>query len=271
MSVRLCFVGGGIRTALKWLASGMIVGGTVAFGGMSAERSIEEGFRAGGGNAYETTVTVSVENTPPSSMILLEVLPKGWTVESATWNGVEFMPRQVSGGTNKWLFGVGVQPGAGVLKYVTRTTQAVERTYAISGGLAYLEGGGQVVVESGGDAIVRTMDSDSDGLPDDWERMYYGGATACEAKADTDDDGMPALDEFVAGTDPNDPGSVLQVALEWKEGVADISWTPRLGDRCYRVLAKKKMTAAKWEDVTDVADWQGEGWRFFAVMIEEPD
>ena len=264
-----CLGGGGIRAALKWLACGLLAGGPGAFGSMSAVRSIEAGFLAGGGNAYETKVTVSVKDAAPSSMILQEVLPEGWTVESATWNGVDFMPRQVSGGTNKWLFGLGTAPGAGVLKYVVRTTQAEERTYAMTGCLTYLAGSEQIVVKTAGDEAVWTMDRDGDGLPDDWERQYYGGATACDATADTDMDGMTALDEFVAGTDPNNPASVLQAALEWTEGALDITWTPRLGNRRYRVLAKKKMEDAKWEDVTDVADWQGEGWRFFAVTVEE--
>ena len=241
--------------ALKGLVVGMALCGTVAFGGMTAVRSIEEGFRAGGGNAYETKVTVSVEDKAPSAMILQEDLPEGWTVESATWNGADFMPRQVSGGTNKWLFGLGTAPGAGTLRYVTRTTQAVERAYAISGNLAYLDESVQVVAETAGDAVVLAMDSDSDGIPDDWEVKYYGTVAACDAKADTDGDGMSALDEFVAGSDPTDGNSFFCVGLAFTNGEPVVSWIPNLGTRrIYAIEGISDMLAPDgWTTKTNAA------------------
>ena len=249
--------------ALKGLVVGMALCVPVAFGGMTAVRSIDEGFRAGGGKTYETKVTVFVEGKAPSAMILQEDLPEGWTVERATWNEVDFMPRQVSGGTNKWLFGLGTAPGAGTLRYVTRTTQAVERAYAISGNLAYLDGSVQVVAETAGDAVVLAMDSDSDGIPDDWEVKYYGAVAACDAKADTDGDGMSALDEFVAGSDPTDGKSFFCVGLTFTNGEPVVSWMPDMGSmRVYAMEGTTNMLVPDgWTTKTNAAT------RYFRVKV----
>ncbi len=49
------------------------------------------------------------------------------------------------------------------------------------------------------------VDSDNDGLPNDWEKKYgMNPADAADANADTDADGFTNLEEFKAGTDPRD-------------------------------------------------------------------
>jgi len=62
-------------------------------------------------------------------------------------------------------------------------------------------------------------DSDGDGIPDYWERERFGGLSVANATSDWDDDGSPDCDEQVAGTDPKDPASVLQMlSVEVIEG-----------------------------------------------------
>lgn len=55
-------------------------------------------------------------------------------------------------------------------------------------------------------------DSDRDGLPDFWEQEHGGSITGRDASADDDADGFDNLDEYIAGTDPDDPASVFRIA-----------------------------------------------------------
>jgi len=49
-----------------------------------------------------------------------------------------------------------------------------------------------------------SLDSDSDGMPDAWETKYgLDPNDASDATSDTDNDGVSALDEFLAGTIPS--------------------------------------------------------------------
>lgn len=54
-------------------------------------------------------------------------------------------------------------------------------------------------------------DLDGDGLPNDWELLYFGGETNAIASADPDGDGSDNLTEYIAGTDPTSPDSVFKI------------------------------------------------------------
>jgi 1,4-alpha-glucan branching enzyme len=72
------------------------------------------------------------------------------------------------------------------------------------------------------------LDSDGNGLLNGWEQANFGSPVGADPLADPDGDGMNNLQEQAAGTDPNDPNSVLKftgiqvtgptLTLNWKGG-----------------------------------------------------
>lgn len=58
-------------------------------------------------------------------------------------------------------------------------------------------------------AFVTRVDTDLDGMTDDWEQQYFGSPTGAAPDADSDGDGMSNYGEFTAGTDPLDPADHL--------------------------------------------------------------
>lgn len=63
------------------------------------------------------------------------------------------------------------------------------------------------------------VDTDSDGLPDEWELRYFATLTGASPAADGDNDRATNLAEFLAGTDPTAPNSVLRIqSLRFQNG-----------------------------------------------------
>jgi len=126
-----------------------------------------------------------------------------------------------------------------------------------------------------------TPDSDGDGMDDDWEVTYFGNLSR-DGKGDADEDGIGDLDEFKAGTNPVNDGSVLRViTLEsLLTGATTVYWNAVAG-RTYVVQYKDDLatdwtnlpasvtsgsTTASTQDPTAPAAAQ----RFYRVLLVSP-
>jgi Tol biopolymer transport system component len=98
-----------------------------------------------------------------------------------------------------------------------------------------------------------TADGDGDGIPDWWLNRYFGhpagqSADLSRAQDDPDGDGMRNLQEYLAGTDPANPGSVLAVQitpLVVAGSTATLKW-PAVPGRNYQVQYTDSLTGPDW-------------------------
>lgn len=74
-------------------------------------------------------------------------------------------------------------------------------------------------------------DENGDGLPDDWQTLNWGKkANWPSPTADSDLDGASNLEEFMAGTDPTDPASVLRVGISSRQQGLYLEWSTQPGN-----------------------------------------
>lgn len=96
-------------------------------------------------------------------------------------------------------------------------------------------------------------DRDTDGLPDFWETNYFGNPTNASAMADSDSDNMINRDEFIAGTNPLDPFSVLKLEpLSLGTGSGNVIQFTAASNRSYRVQFSPELDALAWTNLADV-------------------
>jgi hypothetical protein len=104
-------------------------------------------------------------------------------------------------------------------------------------------------VDTGG----RFLDIDADGLPNWWERIYFDTSTGATRSGDPDGDGHRNYDEFLAGTDPRDPNSVLKLLdLRLGFGTAILRWSSERG-RAYSLWTADKAQGSFATVATNIA------------------
>jgi hypothetical protein len=87
----------------------------------------------------------------------------------------------------------------------------------------------------------------ANGLPLAWQQEYFGN-TNVNANADPDGDGMSNLQEYLAGTNPNDPNSRLRITAVGANTVgstATLTWTS-VPSRLYYVEERTNLTTGAW-------------------------
>jgi hypothetical protein len=83
---------------------------------------------------------------------------------------------------------------------------------------------------------IGNLDSDGNGFPDDWERLYFGHL-GVNPNEDADADGLSNNQEFISGTNPSDPYSALQfVGMEVLQKTNVVLEWSSIYDKHYRLL-----------------------------------
>lgn len=102
------------------------------------------------------------------------------------------------------------------------------------------------------DKIQIGADRDGDGLPDAWEQLKFGNLTTADATSDQDTDGFSDVGEYLADTDPSDPGSNLRItryAADPGGSPARIQWTS-VASRLYRIQKRTDLNpGSAWTDI----------------------
>ncbi len=105
---------------------------------------------------------------------------------------------------------------------------------------------------------VEALDSDADGMPDDWEDQFgLDKHSPSDAALDTDGDGLSNLEEFRAGTHPREASSVLRVTgVRLLGDSVAIEFLSAPG-KFYRLESAASAPAEAWTVVADMVEGVG--------------
>jgi hypothetical protein len=98
------------------------------------------------------------------------------------------------------------------------------------------------------------LDTDGDGMPDWWELSHsLNPSDPADAFLDLDNNGMKNLDEYLAGTDPANPDSILRLQL-WiqEDGSIGLRFLAVAG-QSYVIESGEPVAGDPWEPVTQIA------------------
>jgi 1,4-alpha-glucan branching enzyme len=94
------------------------------------------------------------------------------------------------------------------------------------------------------------LDFDGNGLLNGWEQANFGSVTGTDPMADPDGDGMNNLEEQAAGTDPNDPNSVLKfTGGQMNVGNNIFSMTWQGGQSVKQVIMQSSSLTGPWTPI----------------------
>ena len=90
-------------------------------------------------------------------------------------------------------------------------------------------------------------------MPDDWETTHgLDPSWAGDAALDSDQDGLSNLAEFLAGTDPRNPASVLRLrAAVGAGGAASLTFTATAG-HTYTLFYTETLTTPVWRKLQEI-------------------
>jgi hypothetical protein len=95
-------------------------------------------------------------------------------------------------------------------------------------------------------------DTDGDGLPDWWEIANGTQMNIPDANADPDNDGMSNVQEYQAGTNPNDATDIFQItSVQMQSSGAQLRFKAA-ANRTYSVFVRDSLIAGAWTKLSDI-------------------
>jgi len=132
-----------------------------------------------------------------------------------------------------------------------------------------------------GDPDITDPDDDNDSIPDDWENTHGLNQFVDDSGVDLDGDGLSNLDEFLLGTDPNDPSSAQILSIISAPGTGEPTLKfQSLLNRNYTVEYHNDLSTGIWQNLVpafpgdgnlmSVPDSTGLPKRFYRLLVELP-
>src|SRR5262249_36849643 len=110
------------------------------------------------------------------------------------------------------------------------------------------------------------VDSDGDGMDDNWELTYFG-TLARNGTGDFDGDGMTDLQEYLAGTNPTSAGSSLRLTAVMSGGGLFVLSFNAVAGKSYRIQYSGSMLPGTWTNLTDVPPQGASG----PIQVTDPN
>jgi hypothetical protein len=176
---------------------------------------------------------------------------------------LEYVPGSYYPGGGVWIDSVSIQEVVNPERedqplYYTQLSGLSAGTYTLAAVLTDTH----AVEHALGPAFTLTVgtasnDSDADGLPDDWELQYYGGATNAVCDALASNGVNTIMQAYIAGINPTDPSSFFTASVTGEDGQV-ISWTAVSG-RVYSVYCTTNLMESFQPLATNIV-WPQSSW-----------
>ena len=191
------------------------------------ERLTNETVRAGSNAVFTLVATTHAPGTVPANMVL-----------NYQW----------------WKDATNLLAGA------TNATLAITNARTSDAGLYTIIATNEVgtVVSQAVTLVVETNDADNDGMPDDWEALHG----VDDPNADADGDGMTNLQEYLAGTNPQQAGSRLALSgLVYPPGAGQplVIQFDGVAGRSYAVRWRESLASGQWQVLTNIGPLSSDG------------
>ena len=120
-----------------------------------------------------------------------------------------------------------------------------------------ISNGGGFATSNGATLTVNFTDSDSDGMQNSWETLYSLNPNSnADANQDKDGDGETNKEEFLAGTNPNDPTDVLRPIISKAPTGWKVTFKAQ-SRKSYTVQFKNTLGDPTWTTLQTVAEQFG--------------